>query len=342
MRRTLRSRLKRYAKAITGVTACWLASMSIANASLTCNDNGALGPNMIKNVCWSCMFPLRVAGVPLNGSNSGAPSGRDSSPLCFCEGSLGIPTPGVVISMWEPARLIELQRTPGCMSSLGGVRLPFDRKFLGSHGNTEEHRDTQFMHYHYFAYPLFAMLDLFSIMPCSDSYLDFDLMFVSELDPTWNNDTLGAFTYPESAAVANLPAQLACSADAVASTAGNPIDKMFWCAGSWGSMYPFTGNTQTHNTLENASLLSARALATLHRRGLAKQTMGSSAVCKPHTAPMIPKSQYKFSTFYYNPETSRSHAFGESPLRWGAGRVVPQKEDPTFMIWRWKDCCRNI
>lgn len=288
------------------------------------------------------MFPLRVAGVPLNGSNSGRPSGSASSPLCFCPGDLGVPTPGVTISMWEPARLIELQRTPGCLSSMGGVRLPFDKKFRGTHGETSNEVEMQFMHYHYMAFPLFAMLDLFSLAPCSDSYQDFDLMFLSELDPTWNNDTLAAFTHPESAAVANLPAQLACSADAVASTAGNPIDRMFWCAGSWGSMYPFAGNVPTTNTIENTSLQKARVLSTLHRRGFARRTMGSEALCGPTIEPMIPKSQYKFNTFYYNPETSRSHAFGESPLRWGAGRLIPEKEDPVYMIWRWKDCCMNL
>lgn len=332
----------RLIKAFLVGLACWLGMSTPTLAAPGCSDAGVLGSNMISNVCWSCMFPLRVAGVPLNGSNSGAPSGHASSPLCFCEGSLGIPTPGVVISMWEPARLIELQRVPGCMSSLGGIRLPFDRKFQGSHGESSNEVQQQFMHYHYLAFPLFAMLDLFSIMPCSDQYLDFDLMFVSELDPTWNNDTLGSFTYPESAAVANLPAQMACSADAVSSAAGNPIDSMFWCAGSWGSMYPFSGNTTTSNTIENTSLQKARVLATLHRRGMAKRTMGSDAVCGAKTEPMIPKSQYKFNTFYYNPETSQSHAFGESPIRWGAGRFVPGKADPVYMIWRWKDCCRNL
>ncbi len=36
--------------------------------------------------------------------------------------------------MWEPARLVEFQRVPGCSSVLNGVRFPFDRTNQGHHG----------------------------------------------------------------------------------------------------------------------------------------------------------------------------------------------------------------
>nr|WP_298058521.1 TraU family protein [uncultured Halomonas sp.] len=332
-----------------------LGALSLAGAALLaapayaepgCTDAQVLGPKMISNVCWSCMMPIRVAGVPLNGSNSGAPSGHHSSPLCMCESSdHGFKTPGFTISMWEPARLIELQRVPGCMSSLNGTRLPFDRHRMGTHGEKGADgraRATQFMHYHYFAFPLFAMLDMFSLAPCSDEYLDFDLMYMSELDPTWNNEALAAYTHPEIAAIANLPAQLACTADAVAATAGNPITSMFWCAGAWGSLYPFAGVAETSDVMSNSSLFAARSLAALHRRGLAKKTMGDDAVCKPKISFTLPKEQYKMNTFHLRPETSSSHAIGESSEKWGAGRLVPKVEDPIYMIWRWKDCCQNL
>ena len=75
-----------------------------------------------------------------------------------------------------------------------------------------------------------------------DSYVDFDMLYVSELDPTWNNDELAFFTNPEASLVATPVAQAACPADAVASTARHPIDKLFWCAGSWGFIYPLSGH----------------------------------------------------------------------------------------------------
>ncbi len=313
-----------------------------ANATPGCYDAEVLGPKIISNVCWSCFFPIRIAGVDL-GSGS-APSGAYDSPLCLCPGSFGFPTPGFSMGLWEPARLVEFQRVPGCSSILNGIRLPFDRTNQGTHGSSESTgNDKQtFTHYHYFAFPLMAMLELFSVAACSDGGYDMDLMYVSELDPTWQDSSLAFFTNPEAAAVASAPAQAACSADAIASTAGKPIKEMFWCAGSWGGMYPFSGHSTGKTLMQSTSLYAARVLAALHRRGLAHKTMGSSAICGSHPEPMIPKTQYKFNTFHLRPETSSSHVMGESSMFWGSSRMMPGVSDPIYMIWRWKDCCVNL
>lgn len=86
------------------------------------------------------------------------------------------------------------------------------------------------------------------------------------------------FTQPEAAAVANPLAISACTADAASSTLGKPIDQLFWCAGSWGHLYPLSGHTLAFGSLaENTSHLAARAIAAQHRRGLARRTMGNSA-----------------------------------------------------------------
>jgi len=265
-----------------------------AKAELTCPDAGLLSGKLLTDVCWSCIFPIRVAGLPL-GSGS-VPSGASNKSFCLCEDNLGVPRPGIVTSMWEPARLIELVRTPGCSPSLGGIRLPLgDRRLQGGHGEGEyDTGDLAFYHYHYYAFPLLVMLDLFMDGNCNaDGYMDFDLMYLSELDPTWLNDELAFFTQPEAAAVANPLAISACTADAASSTLGNPIDQLFWCAGSWGHLYPLSGHTLAFGSLaENTSHLAARAIAAQHRRGLARRTMGNSALCRPVIEPMLPKSQY--------------------------------------------------
>ena len=93
-----------------------------AKAELTCPDAGLLSGKLLTDVCWSCIFPIRVAGLPLGSGN--VPSGASNKSFCLCEDNLGVPRPGIVTSMWEPARLIELVRTPGCSPSLGGIRLP--------------------------------------------------------------------------------------------------------------------------------------------------------------------------------------------------------------------------
>ena len=311
-----------------------------------CMNAQVLGPKLITDICWSCMFPLKVAGIPLSGGSGGAPSDAADQPVCACDDNLGLPRPGIPMSLWEPARLIEFQRVPGCSSVLNGIRFPFDRTAQGTHGTgTDRPGQLNFMHYHYYAFPLLTILDLFFPSMCNaDGYMDLDVMYMSELDPTWANSELAFFTNPEAAAVANPAAYAACAADAVASTSGNPIDSMFWCAGSWGGIYPLSGAIPAERgVLEASSLATAKVLAGLHRRGLAWRTMGDDAMCRGVIDPTLPKSQYKFTLLHPIPETNSSHVMGESTLTWGASRLIPGvASDPIYTIWRWNDCCNTM
>ncbi|KZL22681.1 TraU family protein [Pseudovibrio sp. Ad37] len=324
---------------VAGIIGMW-SGQAIAAAG--CYSSGFIGPKMITDVCWNCVLPIRIAGVPMGGDGY-YPEDAAKNPLCICKDGAGLPHPGVTTSMWEPARLVEFQRVPGCSSILNGVRFPFNRTFQGSHGNAEHGGgDKTFMHYHYFAFPLLAILNLFVKQSCNpDGYLDMDMMYMSEIDPTWNNDDMAFFANPEAAAVANPIATTACAADAIASTTGRPIKEMFWCAGSWGTLYPLSGNKVGNWSIVNdTSLLTARVLAALHRRGLAWKTSGKKAMCEGKIHPTLPKQQYKFTSVYPRPETKSAHVMGESTMKWGLGRKIPAVgEDLVYMIWRWNDCC---
>lgn len=317
-----------------------LGSVGTASAKL-CEDAHLLGSALITNVCWDCMFPLKIAGITL------APGQRDNPPkaadkhVCACSNN-GLPEPGVPTSMWEPARLIEFPRKAGCSPTLGGADFGFDSGDVG--GDNEDSNHKSFFQYHYFSFPLFIIMQLYTPTSCEDGYKDIDLMYFSEIDPTWNDDTLAFFTTPESALVANPIAQSACPADAVAATGGWPIDSLFWCAGSWGSIYPFSGNQNgMAGPLRETSLLATRVLASLHRKGFARRTMGNDAMCKPLIDPMIPKSQYKFTLMYPRPETSSAHVIGENVARWGLGRLIPGVADtPIYLLWRLNDCCNTL
>lgn len=308
-----------------------------------CQDAGIISGKLITDICWDCIFPIRVAGTPMNTGGGSPPSKAVNSPLCLCQDDLGVPRPGITTSMWEPARLVEFQRVPGCSSVLNGARFPFDRLNQGHHqkGGKQGAQGT-FMHYHYYAFPLLTMLDMFTNPGCvSDGYMDLDMMYMSEVDPTWNNDELAFFTNPEAAAVANPLAVAACPADAVASTAGNPIDSLFWCAGSWGLVYPLSGNQYTmSSTVKNTSLLKVKVLASLHRRGLAHRTMGEDAMCEGKIDVTLSKEMYKYTLLHPLPETNKAHVTGESPFTWGMGRTIPAVgQDLIYTIWRWNDCC---
>ena len=311
-----------------------------------CIDAEVISGKLITDMCWDCIFPLRIGGVPMpGGSGDPAPSKAVNTPLCTCSDDLGFPRPGFTTSMWEPARLIEFQRVPGCSSVLNGAMFPFDRINQGNHqkGGKQGAQGT-YMHYHYYSFPLLTILELFTNPTCSaDGYMDLDMMYMSELDPTWNNDELAFFTNPESAAVANPIAAAACPADAISSTAGFPMDSLFWCAGSWGLIYPLSGNQYTLSSIvKNTSLLKVKTLMALHRRGLAHRTMGADAMCKGVIDPTMSKEMYKYTLLHPLPETTDSHVTGESTFTWGMNRTIPAiGEDLIYTIWRWNDCCNT-
>ncbi|MDD3580110.1 MAG: TraU family protein [Desulfobacca sp.] len=314
-------------------------------AGNVCPDARLFSERLMSDICWDCIFPIIIGGIPLGGSTSDAPSGRAHPAIpfmCLCEGELG-PSIGAPIGFWEPARLIELTRVPYCSPLLGGINLQPGRARLLGGGNTGDgdSTDSTFYNYHYFAFPLLIMMELFLDRQCNpDGLVDFDLMYISELDPTWNDDELALYTNPEVVLFANPLAQMSCMADAAAGLAGKTINSMFWCAGNWGGLYPFSGHIlQNSSRPLVTSLAATKAIAALHRRGLAWKTMGDDALCGGYIYPTIPKEQYRMSMFFPVAETQDNHVIGETPFRWGEWRNIPGYEDYIYLIWRWNDCC---
>jgi len=317
-------------------------SVSAADVDAGCPDAQVFSGKLLTDICWGCLFPVRIAGLPIGGGT--IPAGASDQPACLCNDTAGVPHPGLTISLWEPARLVELTRAPGCSPTLGGIRLPLgSRRLLGTSGKSAyDASDGAFQNYHWYAFPLLILLDLFFDSRCNhDGLVDVDILYLSELDPTWNNDELAFFTNPEAAWLAQPVALAACLGDAAAATAGTPIDELFWCAGTWGNLYPFSGHQGASGSPARATSLSAtRALAALHRRGLARRTMGADAACEAPIDVFMKKSQYQLSMFYPLPETQRAHVIGESPFRWGEWRNIPGPgEDHVYLLWRWMDCC---
>lgn len=313
-----------------------------------CINANIIGGALITDVCWDCVFPIKVAGIPISGSKfrDRVPDNAATRPFCMCFDNQGVPKPGVQTSFWQPNRLVEFQRVPGCSSVLNGIRFPFNRLNQGTDGHHEERRDNSstFRHYHYYAFPVMLMLDIFVPTHCNPgAFHDLDVMYLSEVDPTWNNDEIAFFTHPENALLANALAAPACIPDAVTSTAGRPLETLWWCAGSWGMLYPLAGHVVGFDgTLRTTSKLAARTLAQLHRRGIEWGTVGNERMCGGEIMPTLPKYQYRFTLFYPTPETDDSHALGAMVETWGIGRTIPAVgEDPVYIVWRWLDCCNT-
>lgn len=314
-----------------------------------CVDSQFLSGKMITDVCWSCLFPIISLGVPLGASSSEAPDDRSKKIVCLCKDDLGVPYPGFTYGMWMPSKLVELVRMPGCLPTLGGVTLNFDKIDQGtwqSQEITPEMTQASHAHYHTYAFPILVILNMFEKAECiKDHYVDIDLLYMSEFDPTWYDDTICYFTNPEAVLLGNPISMLSCVPDALSSTAlQKPINSLFWCAGSWGSMYPFTTNIAGGGgAVMHSSLMMARLLSALHRRFFLRKTYTDDALCSSEIAFFIPKTQYKITMIYPVPERTTAHVLGQSDLFWGASRTIPVTgEDFIYLLWTWNDCCMSM
>lgn len=373
------------------VSALLIFSFSANSQDFVCKSANLLGPKLITDICWRCIFPMKLAGATMNpfnatkedpgeissrssdgwangensnwmegiqdwvgkgvstlfGSGEEVPDGASNQSVCMCQDQLGVPRPGLVTAFWEPYRLIEFQTIPGCLAALNGTRLNINPMNLGSHGTTPTGSPDQaaFNHYHYYVFPLVHMLELFSGKGCNPGgYSDFDLLYISELDPTWSNGEISYFANPEAALFANPAALASCIPDALSSTVNKPLEPLFWCAGTWGLVYPLTGRINERlGILRRTSLGAVRVMTQIHRRGFAWATMGDDALCNGYIAPYFPKTQYKFTMAHPVADTQRSHKVGAMVEAWGPGKVIPVAgEQPIYLIWRWLDCCNRF
>jgi len=281
-----------------------------------------------------------------------------SSVVCFCKDSLGLPRPGIYISFWEPARIAEAIYRNGCFPTLFGAQINFGGIDFGAHGDNgggEEHgeRNTPFWNIHMYAFPLIEILSIAKDMDwCTDWISKFDLINMSEIDPTHNDEIISAFISPEMFLFANPIAQLLCSVDSVTSSLGYPLNVLFWCAGTWGSLYPLSGYDTATNMKSQAvvsNLVIAKNLFKLGRIVLELNTSGEGAKCgtgqKDWVAkmymPILKKSQYRFQTLFPIPETKGKccHVIGAHSFLWGEWRNNPIRNYYQYMIWRKRNCC---
>src|SRR3546814_361692 len=159
-----------------------------------------------------------------------------------------------------------------------------------SMGGSHADRRDSYRHFHLMMFPVDVIMDMFSEAVCNSGSSGIDILFISEIDPTHNNEALAMLTTPEGFLTKSPIAQAACLADSVASTISKPIQALFWCSGSWGYMYPYSGfRSASSSEPVNAAQGMARGVAMSHRRFLLKRTYGVTAVCKDYPTPMLPK-----------------------------------------------------
>ena len=329
------------------LTAIVLFSVNTQAVEPACNDANIFGSRLITDICWSCMLPIRLMGA--GGNNTDDPPGRNTEAVCVCFDGLGVPSWGITFGGWLPYRLFETVRVPWCVPSLGGIYLNSDRHQLGGPftDGEDKHESKHFWHTHVYSFPLAAMMELLTNKECNPGgFNDFDIIMMSELDPIAADDELSLFIYFETALFANPLAIASCAIECGTLTGGVPPSsgQLWWCAGCWGPLYPFTNNATRDPSMHNTgSLVSARQLAVKHRRGMGHITYGKDNMCGGKMTPFLPKEEYKWSQLFARPEASGrcAHWTGESEYKTGgSARSIPfTGEDQIFMLWRYTDCC---
>ena len=302
--------------------------------------------NPITDICWKCLFPLSIAGRRVADPNKdNATPVLDKSLVCAC----GSPVPriGIPVGFWEPFRLVDVTTKPFCMVNLGGMDLKVNVRTpsgtVGVKQGGETGRKTAFYHVHWYVYPVLYWMNLVVNLACMTSE-SFDIAYLTELDPLWNDDELSLWLNPEVALFANPLAQMACAADCAKASVGTPLNSLFWCAGCQGGVYPLTGTLGFHNGGVDAStLMVEKMIFKLHREMLLWGSMGNKAACALYPMPWWRKDQYKLQmTYPFVTKDSKMacNPIGRTTFFWGTNKEYPIKgEDFGYLIWRRRNCC---
>lgn len=307
--------------------------------------------NPVTDICWSCAFPLRLAGFGVLTMGQEDNDTSDSSVFCACGLEVGVP-----IGFWEPVRIVESVRKPYCFPSLGGMELDIDINTgvngpisirEGAHGrlNADPKTATSFYQAHWYTNPIWFWLEVLTDHPCIESGT-FDLAYFTEVDPLWHDSKKTFLINPEAALFTNMVAQLACPVDCIMATAGFPSNEMFWCAGCQGGMYPLNGWVSAHyGGVRASSLITARMIAKMHREGLIFSGSGNKGMCGIYWDPIMDKRDYKTQLVHPVPATKKilgkcCQPIGRTTMVWQPGKEFPYKgEDFAYQIFRKRDCC---
>jgi conjugal transfer pilus assembly protein TraU len=296
--------------------------------------------NPVTDLCWQCIFPVSIAGIEIiPGPLENNVPDLSGLPVCTCPAPPPVfIRPGIPISFWEPARYVETVKDPFCFPSLG-FGMPTGGGFLG--GGSQEQSNSSvdtstFAQAHYFIYPVWSMMELLVDFVCIE-HSGFDVAYLTEVDPLWQNDILAFILEPEAILFGNPAAQTACIADSVSTNVGFSMSPLFWCIGSGGSAYPLTGHVNDDNELMANSTIAARMIYKLARELLICDTALALCACVP--TPIWVKHNYRIH-IAKPVRDFMCHPFGRTGLIWGPFKNPPLMGDNfVWQLFRRRSCC---
>lgn len=320
-------------------------------------------PNPVTDVCWSCLFPMRIAGTRLSPEGVSDPN-TDARVICTCQRG-PVAVPGFNMSFWEPLRTVEVVREPYCLVSLGGVSMDPGLKApahgrsaqrtagvaasfagnVGEDGAGSPEIGAAFYQAHWYHTPWLFVLEAVVDTSCLENAA-WDLAYLTELDPIWG-DALASFVLaPESAIFANPMAVAACAMDCTAASVMKPRPELFWCSGCQGGLYPLAGWVAAMTSpLQAWHLIAARMSVKLAREGLLWAAYGKKGQCGPYFEPIPRKDVWRTQLVYPTVTASGSKCcrpMGAPTQIWGAGKTYAVGgEDGAILLWRMRDCCAS-
>lgn len=340
--------------------AATLAAASVAS-SAACRGGF---PNPVTDVCWSCLFPMKVAAARVSAEGVSDPD-TDAPAVCTCQrGPAAVP--GFNMSFWEPLRTVEIVREPYCLVSLGGVSMNpgisapahgrsaqrsggVNASFAGNAGGdgmgTAE-SGTAFYQAHWYHTPWLFVLEAVLDTSCLENAA-WDLAYLTELDPVWA-DALASFVLAPESAIFSEPAAVAvCALDCTAAAVMAPRPELFWCSGCQGGLYPLAGWIASMTSpLQAWHLIAARMSVKLAREGLLWAAYGRRGQCGPYFEPIPRKDVWRTQLVHPSVTASGSRCcrpLGAPTQVWGAGKTAPVSgEDGAILLWRLRDCCASM
>lgn len=286
------------------------------------------------------ILPIKIMGIQVTPSY-GADDISTVGGYCGCWRPYY--TPGVVIEFWEPLAVIDVSNIPNCMPSLG-MHIDIDIVAGGSFQEVykENTQNRESFQVTYLNYPLFAMLGMFTDMVCTGDS-DMDLMYLSTIDPLWQNDKWSILVNPDAFLFANKIAQMICVVDAIAAMFNHPLDPLYWCFGSWHPTFPLTKHTMEVSHPEAAMSIAAKTLHRMHRMFQLNGTIDYPGLCSQYPQPIISKRQYNmFPIFPLMPHPYRI-PIGKTGFIWNAGQDVPVVNSHVWsiVVYRKRNCCSS-
>lgn len=299
--------------------------------------------NPITDICWDCLFPISIGNIKVI-PGSRPDTDNPSSPLEICKMPIGWRV-GLNIGYWEPVALTDITPTPYCMVNLGGFTLNIGNSGRGGKDQRDPAASGSFYYAHWYKYPLIYWLQIIISEACMQKS-EFDIAYLTELDPMWNDDELSFVINPEAVLFGNEIAQAACAIDALKAQTSLPEDKLFWCAGTQGGMYPLDGTVfDEKGAIQSAVLLSERMDFKMHREGLLWDSVGDSGsiidgpICHTYPTPIMPKSRYRYQMTNAVSAAGDCYQFGHDVIDWEAGHNYPTEGNHFgFLIWQKRNC----